>query len=450
MGDITNFAIDAERERAMSDMLAERAMAEHTGEGDLTSGLASVMQDVGDRMADVLIDTSNAMIEGVKTVGTGVVRLGQGLGRLEQKMEDGLESAVDSITDPIKRGFAAVQKELTSGIDEATAAGLVVGAVVSLGDEIMDGFTWLWDNWDKAIPVLGDMITEGVADAWEFWKSDILPEINAGLATIGEKIWNVVPEWMQEGMTGISDIAEKVVEISAGIGSFVSDGAAWISDGLAGVLRTFGFEGLAGVLDSMTDILKGLSDYLGIASGKEARNRQSAAGASASRGKVIGDIIAEGGPGEDAFARAKKGGATTGQAIHFATLANTNEAATQVGLEAFESAVASGMGSDEAYKLAFRAFQEAYGGNAAVLAPRGASVVPGEAVASAVESQGSELEAARKTQEALLLVAEMQQRAIELNRTNADQPVETLDTVGGPDELSFTSYNAGLAGGGQQ
>lgn len=216
---------------------------------DISIGIKNLSLDMGDHLAGLADD---------------VIGVGVAVGGLVSDM-------VSKVTDPIKKGLDLISSDLKGGMSNATLAGMVVGAVYTLKDELIERFTWLWDNWDVALDEVGTFISDAFAEAWGFLK-EYWPEIKEGLLDLaqhvgavlekgwdllkglGGMIWDQLPPWLQTAFGVIGDVGSFILQIPVKIARYISEGLADVFEG-----GTFGdlLEGVSMMLDWVVGKLGG-------------------------------------------------------------------------------------------------------------------------------------------------------------------------------------------------
>ncbi len=451
MGDVPATP-DPAAEDALSQALAQQALAID----DVDKSLGGHIVDMGNGIVDAIKNLGAKQEESAKTVWGELRKFGDTIG-------DQIDNVVGLIVDPIRKSLDDLGNDLTKGLDPALGAGLVVGAVYSMRDEITDGFKWLWDHTDVALMEVGDLITttlemgwdlikaswpyivdglkklgEVIVTAgdlvWQYLRDSVVPAIADGLVSLGHFIWDNVPDWMK----GIAETLHDIVTWTLSLGA---DVVGWLSDALEWGFKAVGLDTLGGVMESVSDALHGLADWLGLTTESETaaaeRGLEQAAG---SREATIADIKSEGTPAF-VYNRALEAGATEGEAIHFATIArDTSKSAAMAGVETMAAASEKGMSQREAYKLGVARMG---------LEVKGFRRGPGEApgpVSSVAADRAAEIAAAKDTNTTLKRMVALQERAAEKAESGVRTSSEMIDTVSSDDELS--AHMTGRTGGG--
>lgn len=456
MGDAFTMNLDPEREKAMSDLLAQQALAEQKSDEDLTSAVYEIGRNITESIAEGLGKTW----QGVKDVKDELRDFGQSV---DEKMDD----VVGFIVDPIRKALSGLSSDLTSSFDPVTAAGIVVGAVYALRDDIKAGFELLWSDTEYALELLGDelgallsegweyvkviapyvleglqklgdVILSGLDAGWEYFKTTVWPAMLDGLVSIGHWVWESTPDWLKTGLEVAHDIATTLLKLPIRVG-------AYIGDALEATFKFLGLDTLGDVVAEVSDVLHGLADWLGLTT-EESPGRAGLQAAESVGGiaAMEENIISAGGPAATVYQGAKALGVTTGQAAHLASLAETNIAATQAAMAALQASVRSGMDPTEAYKVAFAAFQAENAGGAAATP---AAAPPTGGTGSAAVVKAAEIAVAQDTNNTLRKMVALQERALEdQRRSRSKTPHEVIDTVSSSDELSV--FTTGMQGGG--
>lgn len=462
MGEAGKVELSTERERALSDALAKQALAAKEGDDDVA------LTNLGNRIVDAIRQTAGKTLAAAKETGMFLSGLWGDVKDLGEAVDEKLDDVVGMVVDPIRRGFSEVGKDIRDGFgDDAQKLGFAIGAIYGMRDKIREGLTWLWNNMDIVLAEGWDLLTAGLEKGWELvkavapyiiealvklgnfiigglekgweWLKKVAPDIVDGLADIGDWLWEAAPDWLKSGLATAHKIVTFMGSLAANIGAF-------ILDGLKSVLKFFGFDRLAAIVDSLSGVLHGLADFFHIKSEAELKAERTAISkeGAAEQKKVI---MEAGGPAAEVYARAVKLGANPSIAARLSSFAETNMAATEVALKAFEASVESGMDVRKAGGVAERAFMESFKGRVTTV-PKGVAAGAAGGAAGVAADLAVEARVAQQTRDAVREVANLQRRAIEADRSGG-KPPESMDTQGSSDELGFGAYSVGRAGGGQ-
>lgn len=458
MGDANTLNLDPEREKALSDQLAQQALAEQKSDEDLLSTIVEIGGKIVESVKTGLDKTwqvSKDTYDELSSVGDS----------LEEKMDD----VVGFIVDPIRKSISALGGDLTKGLDPALGAGLVVGAVYSMRDQIKQGFDILWNDTELALELLGEVVVDALKEGWEYLKAlwpymeegllklgdvittaldmgwefikSIAPSVLEGMADIGLWVWERTPDWLKTGLEFVHDVYTTMLKIPADI-------AGYIGDALGEVLKFMGLDTLGEVVSDVGDVLHGIADWLGLTTEDETAPAKRGLEQGASNVAAMEEAIAAGGgPAASVYRGARDLGLTSGQAAHLSALADTNAAATQAAMIALQKAVTSGMDPTKAYELAFAEFKRNYGGTSKSrwIEPAAPEVAAG-GMSGVAADRAAEIAAAKETNATLKRMVALQEHAEARAASGTRTSGEMIDTVSSDDELS--AFSTGRVGGG--
>jgi len=267
MGDA--LALDPEREREVSEELAEKALADNEEKHEESSGLLSSIYEGIKGLSVDAVETGAAAADDAAAVAKGIAKVGAGIGKGLKSVVKGVKNLgkemLSTVTEPIKKGLSAVKDVLGADISKAQLAGMVVGSVIALQDVIKEKLTWLWNNTDKAMDMVEDAVKNGLETAWKYFK-EIAPDVLKGLIKLG----NVIIA----GLTSLWDtFMDKVwpdmAKAFGKLGSLVWDAVPdWLKNGINAIGR--GFKSVYDILKSVYSALKTVVDWIvGETSAKE-------------------------------------------------------------------------------------------------------------------------------------------------------------------------------------
>ena len=442
----------SETERAVSAAGAERALDAHEGSG---TDLGEIFSDIGKGITKAIEAGLSNVIQGVKDVRDEV-------SDVSETLEEKLDEVVGFIVDPIRKGLSALGDDLKKGLDPVMAAGFVVGAVVSLKDEILDGLKWLWNNWDVVLQETGDLIKTGLKEGWELVKTvapyileglvklgdiiigvlkegwniltdTVVPGILEGLKGLGQIIWDQLPDSIQSALKVIHSIYKGFVTLAADVGSF-------ILSGLEKLLSLLGLDTLSGAVGYLVDVLDALSDWLGVEN--EAQKAREAS--SAALGTTAASIKASGSEQAQAmFAELTGAGVSESQAAGYAGMATEDRTKAQavVMMQAFRSAIAEGKSTREALIAANQAASGMLSGASAE--PLGSEM--GAGGGDVASDRAASIVASRESNATLKKMAALAEQSIR-DQARGNETKDTLDTVSSSDALS--TFSTGIMAGG--
>ena len=447
-------ARDPEIERAVSAALAEQALA---NKEDLGEDLSNAFTNIGKSITDAISSGLTAVKQGTEDVRDELKDVGE---TIDEKMDE----VVGFIVDPIRKALYSVAKDISGDLDPAMAAGFVVGAVVSLGDEIAEGWKWLWNNWDVALEELGgfimdglkagwelvktvapyvleglvklgDVILGGLEMGWEFFKDTVVPGIVDGVTALGQLIWDYTPDWIQTGIKAIHSVVKGVMSLGANLLSGISDAIEW-------GLRKIGLDTAADVLMAFGDLLGDIAWWLGA----EKSERQTAEEKAAALQHTTSESIAASGSAEAkaVFKEVEATGLGSYRAAGLASLVDTDASAAKEAMKAFRGALASGTAAKDAYGIAFEAFRVAQKGGGASATPLGSAAAGGD-IKGMIADEASSIVATREANDTLKRMVSLQEQAVRDQGKEGSAP-NVMDTVSSADEL--TVFSTGRMGGG--
>lgn len=447
----------AKVEQALSAELAAMAEAEEEGADKVVAAFSGI----GAAITKTIESGLRSTVQGVRDVRDELKDVGE-------SVDEKLDEAVGLIVDPIRKGLKAVTDELTSGLDPALGAGIVVGAVIALKDDIWKGLRWLWNNWEVVVREAGDLIRIGLKEGWELLKTvapyildglvklgdviigvlkegwniltdTVVPGIVEGLKAFGQWVWDYVPDWLQSGLKAVGLIDKTIVSIAAKVGSF-------ILGGLEKLLKDIRLNTLGDAVGYLVDVLDALSHWLGVDA--EAQ-KKTLLGSGAVGGTSGADIMASG--HEQAmsmFTEAREAGLGEGRAAGFAGAAFENERRANMMMQVFRAAITAGKTPVEALRDAstIGAREDVEGGIGATAKPLG-SMVASEGVGDIAVDRAASITAVHETNETLKKVLMLQEQALNEQRlSSARTAPEVLDTISSADPLGVFGTGR-LAGG---
>ena len=407
-------------EQMVSDRLAADVIASQESQEDLLAKLITVSGGVAEAITHLVKKTEDQTIQERENRDT-----------LATRINETMDDAVGFIVDPIAAALEDLSKDITGGFGaNAQTLGLAAGLLVGFRKEMTQGFTMMWEETGFALDLLGEAIGGAIADAadflWTFFRDSVVPALLDGLVSVGQAIWDATPDWLKTALSMLHKAATWLLRVPI-------EAASWIAAGFREVFELFGWDGAVALFDKISIALDELGDWLGMES-KDKMFETAMKMAAPSEAKAVAGIMQEGGAASDAFVDMKKLGGTTGQALHFASLARSDAGAAASALEVFRVGREElNMPAQEAYRAALRWFQEHSSYKGKRVTPK-KTVIPTtspDTVAADVASAG----ATDKTNKLLQAILRAQ-KAAEAKKKSPDASTEILDTVSSSDPLS--------------